>query len=104
MATITVTDLAEALNTDGRTTRKFLRAITPKEDQPGKGSRWLIEKREVRSLKSKFAKWDEARTAKAEPSTKEAEIKEIEELLEPVGAEVEVEPTAEDLAEIELED
>lgn len=57
MATMTVTELAEVLGTDGRTTRKFLRSITPKESQPGKGSRWEIEKKSVRSLKSQYAKY-----------------------------------------------
>lgn len=68
MATITVADLAITLDTDARTTRKFLRSITPRDAQPGKGSRWAIEKRDVRSLASKFKKWsieqDEARKAR----------------------------------------
>lgn len=55
MATITVAELALDLDTDARTARKFLRSITPKESQPGKGSRWSIEKREVRALRKKFA-------------------------------------------------
>jgi hypothetical protein len=55
MAQINVKDLAEELETTARTARKFLRSIVPKEDQPGKGGRWQIEKREVRSLKKKFA-------------------------------------------------
>jgi len=59
MATITVTEFAEALATDARTARKFLRSVTPRDEQPGKGARWSIEKREVRSLKSKFIKWEE---------------------------------------------
>jgi hypothetical protein len=54
MAQITVKDLAQELETNTRTTRKFLRSITPKDEQPGKGGRWQIEKREVRSLKKKF--------------------------------------------------
>jgi hypothetical protein len=57
MATITVTELAATLETDPRTTRKFLRSITAKADQPGKGSRWSIEKKSVRSLTSQFKKW-----------------------------------------------
>lgn len=57
MATITVAELATALDTDARTARKFLRSITPREEQPGKGSRWAIEAKSVRSLKSKFAKY-----------------------------------------------
>ena len=54
MATITVTDLATELNTDARTARKFLRSVTPVEDQPGKGGRWQIEKKNLRSLKKQF--------------------------------------------------
>jgi hypothetical protein len=57
MATINIADLATELGTDPRTARKFMRSITPRDEQPGKGSRWGIEKREVRSLKSKFAKF-----------------------------------------------
>lgn len=54
MATIDVKDLAAQLETSPRTVRKFLRAVTPQEDQPGKGGRWQIEKRDIRSLKKKF--------------------------------------------------
>lgn len=65
MATINVTDLATELGTDPRTARKFLRSVTPADEQPGKGGRWAIEKREVRSLKSKFTKFtDEANAAR----------------------------------------
>lgn len=65
MATINVTDLATELGTDPRTARKFLRTVTPIDEQPGKGHRWEIEKREVRSMKSKFAKFTaEAQQAK----------------------------------------
>lgn len=77
MATITPKELAVELNTDGRTVRKFLRSITPKEDQPGKGSRWAIEKRQVKSLSKKFSAWDEARKPAEEP-TDEVEDAEIE--------------------------
>lgn len=54
MATINVTELAEKLETTPRTARKFLRSITPVEDQPGKGGRWSIEKGQVRTLTKKF--------------------------------------------------
>lgn len=54
MAQINVTELAQELETNTRTTRKFLRSITPKDEQPGKGGRWHIEKRDVRGLKKKF--------------------------------------------------
>ena len=58
--------LAVELGSDARTVRKFLRSITPKEDQPGKGSRWGIEKKHLRSLRTQFAKWDAARTPAVE--------------------------------------
>jgi len=67
MATISVVDLATALETDGRTARKFLRSITPKDAQPGKGARWAIESKQVASLQKKFTAFvaaSEARKAK----------------------------------------
>jgi hypothetical protein len=80
MATINVSDLATELGTDGRTARKFLRSVTPKDDQPGKGGRWAIEKAQVRSLKSKFAAFQKAAAEKAanadEPT--DAELEEID--------------------------
>lgn len=85
MAAITVSDLATELGTDPRTARKFLRSITPKEEQPGKGARWSIEKREVRSLKSKFAAFQAAAAARAEARAADDE------------------PTDEELAEIEVD-
>lgn len=70
MATITISELAPLLDTDARTARKFLRTITPADAHPGKGSRWAIEKRDIRSLASKFKKFtaaeDEARKARNE--------------------------------------
>ena len=60
MAQISVSDLAVELDTDPRNARKFLRAVTPKDAQPGKGSRWAIEKKDLRSLKSKYAKFSAA--------------------------------------------
>lgn len=70
MASITVKEFATELGTDGRTARKFLRSVTPADEQPGKGGRWEIEKKNLRSLKSKFTAFqkanDEARAARAE--------------------------------------
>ena len=65
MATIVIADLATELGTDARTTRKFLRTVTPADEQPGKGGRWVIEKKSVRSLKAQFAKFAAAAEAKA---------------------------------------
>ena len=66
MAVITTADFATELGTDPRTARKFLRHITPKADQPGKGSRWAIEKKDLRGLRTKFAAWELARAEAAQ--------------------------------------
>lgn len=74
MAQITASELAAELSTDSRTVRKFLRSVTPKDSQPGKGSRWSIEKKNLRSLRSQFAKFQAAQDEKAandEPKTDE---------------------------------
>jgi heterodisulfide reductase subunit A-like polyferredoxin len=109
MATIlTAGDLADKLGTDARTARKFLRSITPKDQQPGKGSRWGIKATEARSMPKKFNAWvadQEAKAAaraekaaQAEEATDEAE--EVDE--EPTAEELEaLEPTDEELADIE---
>lgn len=73
MATITVSELAEVLDTDPRTARKFLRSVTPKDECPGKGSRWEIEKKGVRSLKVKYAAFVAAQVTKAEVETHDSE-------------------------------
>lgn len=59
MATINIAELATSLDASPREVRKFLRTVKPLDEQPGKGGRWAIEKREVRSLASKFAKYRE---------------------------------------------
>ena len=62
MATINIQDFATALEANPRTVRKFLRSVTPVEDQPGKGGRWQIEKKDLRSLKKKFETYIEEHT------------------------------------------
>lgn len=64
--TLTVTDLAARLDTDARTTRKFLRSITPADEQPGKGSRWGIPATQVRSMQAKFKKFQAESIAKVD--------------------------------------
>ena len=59
MAQINIKELAETLETSPRTTRKFLRSVTPKDEQPGKGGRWSIEKRDIRGLQKKFQVFQE---------------------------------------------
>lgn len=77
MAQITTAEFAEALGTNPREARKFLRDITPKDEQPGKGSRWVLEgnKRELTKMKKRFDEWSEAK-AKPEPATDEVETDE----------------------------
>ena len=71
---MTPADLATELGSDARTVRKFLRSITPRDEQPGKGSRWSIEKKQLRSLRSKFAKWEaDAAAARAAREAAKAE-------------------------------
>ena len=62
MATINIQDLSTALEANPRTVRKFLRSVTPVENQPGKGGRWQIEKKDLRSLKKKFETYIEEHT------------------------------------------
>jgi hypothetical protein len=81
-ALITPAELATELGTDARTTRKFLRSITPRDEQPGKGSRWGIKgtKSNLATLRKQYAKFEEAQQAaraaraeKAAPAPVEAE-------------------------------
>lgn len=78
MAQITTTEFATALGTDTRTARKFLRSITPKDEQPGKGSRWVIEgnKKSITAMKKQFDAWtaEHSKPAPAEPEVTEPEL------------------------------
>lgn len=77
--TLTAKELAQELNTDPRTVRKFLRHRTKAaggvigEDTPGKGGRYGIEKRQVKTLRKEFTAWVAAKTpAPAEDASDEA--------------------------------
>lgn len=82
---ITPAEFAVAVDSDGRTVRKFLRSITPREDQPGKGSRWSLpgDKRSVTKLQKQFTEWSakqaEERLARAEKAKADADAA-VEEL------------------------
>lgn len=87
--TMTPTEFAATVESDGRTVRKFLRSITPKDAQPGKGSRWSLPatKREVTKLQKQFREWSarqaEEKAARAqEAAEKAAEENEVEDELE----------------------
>jgi len=73
MATMTTAEVALELDTDPRTLRKFLRSADAPVDAVGKGSRYAIEKKQIRSLRTKFAKWDEARNADKADDTPETD-------------------------------
>ena len=76
--TITPTEFATEVGTDGRTVRKFLRATMPKEAHPGKGARWALPgtAREVTKLKKQFGEWTDSQAkAKADRDAKAAEDK-----------------------------
>jgi len=96
---ITPAELALELGTDARTTRKFLRSITPRDEQPGKGSRWGIKgtKTNIASLKKRFAEFaaaqEAARAARdakaAAPADDDADAEMIDDdALEPTDAEL----------------
>ena len=78
MAQLTTTQVAEKLDTNPRTLRKFLRADAKANGTadalPGKGSRYAIEGREVAPLKKRFKVWQAAEAeARAARATKAAE-------------------------------
>lgn len=90
MAEITTAEFAAALETDTRTVRKFLRSITPKDEQPGKGSRWVLDgnKRSITQMKKRFAEWTAERETPAEEETPEEVTPDLDEL-EPTADELE---------------
>lgn len=67
MTTQTPTEFAVQVQSTGREVRKFLRSITPKDEQPGKGSRWELPtgKREVTKLEKQFSGWKTEQAEKA---------------------------------------
>lgn len=67
MNTTTPTELAKTLESDPKTVRKFLRSMTEKEQQPGRGNRWNIPagKRDMNRLQKQFNEWKAAHTRAA---------------------------------------
>jgi predicted transcriptional regulator len=58
-AEMTTKDFAAAIGTDPKTLRKFLRDSTPRDQHPGKGSRWVLpgSKTAISTARRAFAKW-----------------------------------------------
>lgn len=65
---MTTAEVAAELDTTTRTLRKFLRSDASGVEGVGKGSRYSIEKKQMRSLRSRFEKW----TASLEKATDDA--------------------------------
>jgi hypothetical protein len=106
-STMTTKDFASALSTDPRTVRKYLRSITPKSEQPGKGSRWELPgtKTAIAKHRKQFAKWTEdeakrnadrlaAAAAKAKDALQDSATDEEDSADE---VDEDLEPTSEDL-------
>ena len=72
MSTITPKEFAAKVGSDGRTVRKFLRSDAGFDSKVGKGQRWAIEAKQVKSLTTRFNKWNEARQAKQDESPADA--------------------------------
>ena len=64
MATLNTTEVATEFGTDARTLRKFLRSPQGTDSTVGKGARWSIEKRDLRSLRKRFQTWSAAQEAR----------------------------------------
>lgn len=71
MTTITPKEFAAKVGSDGRTVRKFLRSPEGLDAKVGKGQRWTIEAKQVKSLTTRFNKWIAAKAPTAEDSPAE---------------------------------
>jgi hypothetical protein len=75
--TLSAKEAARELGTDARTFRKFMRATTSKEDQPGQGNRYAIPKTRIKKLKTAFDEWNKPK-AKTPPPDVELDDEELE--------------------------
>lgn len=83
--TISTAQLATELDTTPRELRKFLRSDSSGVEKVGKGARYALPggKREIASLRKKFASWDEARNAaKSDTTDDTTELTESDETVE----------------------
>lgn len=100
-------EVARELGTDARNFRKFMRATTPKEDQPGQGNRYAFDVDEVPELKAKFQEWTQPKPKKEkepkpDPGPAAEELFDEELLFDEIGdEEEEEEPSDDELEEIE---
>jgi hypothetical protein len=74
--TMSPTEIAVEFDSTGREVRKFLRSITAKDAQPGKGSRWAVpaNANQLKKLRKQFDEWALAKAEKAaEDATEDAD-------------------------------
>lgn len=73
MTEMTTRAFAEAIGTDPKSLRKFLRDSTPRDEHPGKGGRWVLPgtKQAIAKARRDFVKWQaEQAQAQAERAAK----------------------------------
>jgi hypothetical protein len=84
--TMSPSEIAVEFESNGREVRKFLRSITPKDEQPGKGSRWSVPANatQLKKLRKQFDEWALAKAPADEPEPEETDdaTDEVEEELD----------------------
>lgn len=78
MSTLTTAEVAAEFDTTPRTLRKFLRADARNRDAadtlPGKGSRYALERKALKGMRTRFNKWQAAEAqARADRAAKAAQ-------------------------------
>lgn len=84
---LTTTQVADEFGTDARTLRKFLRSPQGTDSKVGKGARWSIEKKDLRSLRKRFETWTaetEARKVKEVAALDSADVPETDDEVETI--------------------
>jgi hypothetical protein len=110
--TMTTTELADALETDPRTLRKFLRSSASPVAPVGKGKRYTLPATQtaLRDFGKKFTAWNAAqekaradRDAAATPETVDDSTPDAPEMVDDATDDADAEPTDADLEEITAE-
>jgi hypothetical protein len=73
--TLTPKEIALEWGTDAKTLRKFLRKDIKEKglESPGKGQRWSIDARSLKTLQKRFDAWNEAKAIKTAESPETTE-------------------------------
>jgi hypothetical protein len=79
--TMSPAEIAVEFDSTGREVRKFLRSITPKDEQPGKGSRWSVaaNANQLKKLRKQFDEWALAKAEKVDEPETDDETPEVDE-------------------------